>query len=208
MNPRAIVTSVKSATPASRLPSRMADRDRPWNSRAAIARVRTATDSTDEPSGTYRNAFLYVEDGEEDNFGGYKLPIVDVIDGQLTVVPRAVFAARAAMEGARGGVDIPEEDRGAVERTINTLYERMDLDAPFERGQKKAWSLLELESLGVQDCRHAVQFGILSRKAATAIANTLIQHEPTEAQDDPEAIEKMVQSLQGVIDVRTISNSG
>ena len=49
----------------------------------------------------------------------------DVIDGTLTAIPRGIFSCAGVMNGARGGVDIPDDDREAVMSRIARYYERM-----------------------------------------------------------------------------------
>lgn len=129
MNAAAQITAVKAATPYRDLP--LASRDRAWDSGQAIARVRAFTGSEDEPSTAYKDAFLWYDAENSEEFGSYKLPFADVIDGRLVAVPRAIFAAAAAMRGARGGVDIPDADRAAVRGHIERYYSKMDLPSPF-----------------------------------------------------------------------------
>lgn len=128
----------KEATPFTDLP--LADQDLEWDSDAAIERVREWTDSIDEPSSTYLNAFFWYDRSTRDEFGSYKLPFADVIDGQLRAVPRGIFAAAGALEGARGGVDIPEEDRTAVVAHVERYYEKMGLESPFEDSDRNSKS--------------------------------------------------------------------
>lgn len=130
MNPKANITSVKTATPYQNLP--LADDTRPWDSTAARGRVRQFTDSTESPSSDYKKAFFYYDSENVDNFGAYKLPYADIIDGELKAVPRGVFAAAGALQGARGGVNIPESDRSAIETNINKYYKKMGRESPFD----------------------------------------------------------------------------
>lgn len=131
MNQAANIVEVKRAVVPREL-LRLASRDRAWDSDAAIRRVREFTNSEEEPSRTYRNAFLFFDEDMADEFGGYKLPIADVIDGELRAVPRAIFAAAGALRGARGGVDIPDSDRPAIIGVLNRYYEAMNLESPFQ----------------------------------------------------------------------------
>lgn len=128
----------RAAVPFGDLP--LAPRARPWSAGSAARRVRAATNSADEPTARYRRGFLWYDQNEADQFGSYKLPIADVIDGRLTAVPRALFAAAAVMQGGRGGVDIPDGDRAGVRRTISRYYAKMrrefddpNLVAPWDR---------------------------------------------------------------------------
>jgi hypothetical protein len=112
------------ATSSTLLPI-LEDRDRAWDSDSAIARVRTFTNSKDKPSAQYKKAFLYYDEEEQEDFGDYKLPIADVVDGKLVAIPRAIFSAAGAMSGSRGGVDIEDADREKVTNVINKYYTRM-----------------------------------------------------------------------------------
>ena len=48
----------------------------------------------DGPNEKYRDAFVWYDGDNKDNFTAYKLPIADVIDGELTIkLPRAVASA-------------------------------------------------------------------------------------------------------------------
>lgn len=100
-------------------------RDAEWDSDAALGRWREASGSTEEPSDDYRQAFVWYDDEDAENFGAYKLPIADVVDGTLTAMPRGIFAAAMAIEGARGGVDIPDDDMAGVREHLESYYAKM-----------------------------------------------------------------------------------
>lgn|SRR5690606_1228696 len=86
----------------------VASRDREWDGDAARRRVFDAFDTGRERA----RAFLWV-DGPEDQIGSYHLGFADIVDGELTIIPRGVSAARGALSGARGAnVRAP----GAAER--------------------------------------------------------------------------------------------
>lgn len=149
MNPHANIMAVKSVVPFQDLP--LADRDRAWDSATAIQRVRGFTDSEEEPSSSYRRAFVWFDRETSDTFGAYKLPIADVINGQLTAIPRAIFAAAAALQGARGGVDIPDTDRARVISHIERYYAKMDLESPFSDDDKSFYTLADVKDWSVRD---------------------------------------------------------
>lgn len=174
MNPLAEITGFKSAVAFQDLP--LASRDREWDADAAIARVRPFLDSAEEPDGSYRRAFLWFDSEDDENFGAYKLPIADIIDGVLTAIPRAIFAAAAALSGARGGVDIPEEDRDAVIANINRYYSKMDLESPFN--QKSSVRLDDLSILTERDLEKLFKSGVsftnqTSKRLASALKTFL-----------------------------------
>ena len=103
----------------------LASRSRGWDSDGAIQRVRNFTNSTESPSESYKQAFMYCDYENQDNFTAYKLPYLDVIDGRLKAVPKAIFAIASVLRGGRGGVNIPQEYRSRVERLVNRYYRKM-----------------------------------------------------------------------------------
>jgi hypothetical protein len=111
----------------------LADRDRPWDGDAADKRVREWADATDEPDARYRDAHVWYDADNKDEFGAYKLLIADVIDGRLMAVPRAVMAAGNVMQGARGGVKLPKSDIDRVKSHLAKYYDKMGDTAPWDR---------------------------------------------------------------------------
>ena len=100
---------------------RMAAEDHAWDAEAARKRI---WDWSEGDYRKYRKAFLWWDSARPEQKNSYKLPIADVIDGELVLVPRAVNAAAAVLGGARGGVDIPDEDMDDVERVVKRLQGR------------------------------------------------------------------------------------
>lgn len=103
----------------------LADREREWDKAAATGRVAEWAKSGEgiDPA-EYRRAFFYQdEDSDPALKGSYKLPYADVIDGTLTAVPRAVFAAA----GGHGvdAADIPDSDKATIKGRISSLYRKM-----------------------------------------------------------------------------------
>lgn len=117
---------IKAVTSYQNLP--LADRDRAWDASAAEKRVREwAGGSTpdDVDFEKYRKAFFYYDPENDDTFGGYKLGYADVEDGKLVAIPKAVFAVAGALEGARGGVSIPDDDKDAIKGQVGKYYKKM-----------------------------------------------------------------------------------
>ncbi len=120
-----------SVTPFQDLP--LAERDREWDGTAAEKRVRRWADAEEEPNENYRNAHVWYDKDNKQNFTAYKLLICDVVDGRLEVVPRGVMAAGAVMQGSRGGVDLPSVDIDRVKSHLAKYYAKMDETAPWLR---------------------------------------------------------------------------
>jgi hypothetical protein len=112
----------------------LADRDREWDGDAAEKRVRKWADAQDEPNQEYRDAHVWYDKDEKDNFTAYKLLIADVVDGRLVAVPRGVMAAGGVVQGARGGVALPSGDVDRVKSHLAKYYAKMGDDAPWDRG--------------------------------------------------------------------------
>lgn len=60
----------------------------------------------------------------------YKLPHHEIVDGSLRVVWNGVNSAMQVLAGARGGVDIPSEDRRDVYRHLERHYREFGKEPP------------------------------------------------------------------------------
>jgi len=166
-NTSAQVVAVKSVVPYQALP--LADPLQPWDSQAAVQNVLRWAGGPDKENvewDKFRKAFLWYDDSAPENITSYKLPIADVINGELYAVPRAIYAAAAAIQGARGGVDIPETDIPAIKRHLERYYARLNRVAPWQ--ESKAGRILSQQNEQ------------LIRQAIAALQALLEQVEPPE----------------------------
>jgi hypothetical protein len=110
----------------------VADEGTAWDKGKAISSVKEwASDSDGNIDfSKYRKAFFWVDPENADKQGGYKLPFAQVMDGSLKAVWNGVSAAMGAVNGARGGVNIPESDKSAVYAQIKKYYKKFDKDVP------------------------------------------------------------------------------
>ncbi len=111
----------------------LADRDRSWDGDEAEQRIRRWAGADEEPTPRYRDAHVWYDGDKADNFTAYKLLIADVVDGQPHAVPRAVIAAAGVLQGARGGVDLPEDEVDRVRAHLARYYEKMGDQPPWEK---------------------------------------------------------------------------
>lgn len=111
----------------------LADRDREWDGDAAEKRVRQFTDAEDGPTPGYRDAHVWYDGDQPDNFGSYKLLIADVVDGRLMAVPRGIMTAGNVMQGSRGGVDLPTDEVDRVKSHLAKYYSKMGDEPPWDR---------------------------------------------------------------------------
>jgi HK97 family phage prohead protease len=133
-NGKARITRVKANVPFQDLS--LADRGRPWDGDAAESRVRQwaggGSSIADMDWDKYRQAFLWYDSENTEAVTSYKLGIADIISGELTAVPRGIFAAAGALLGARGGVDIPDEAKSRAISHLERYYSKMDMESPFK----------------------------------------------------------------------------
>jgi hypothetical protein len=100
----------------------------------------------------YSSAFLWRRGDQagptlaQDSF---RLPLGDVINGELHLIYHAVYAAAALLSGAHGGLpNIPDHEKQAMVGPINEMYNRMaqeygdsSMKSPFEQGRGQQASI-------------------------------------------------------------------
>lgn len=121
----------------------VASQDTEWDGDAAKNRVFVWADGdTDKIA----QAFAYREDGADQALkGSYKLGYADVVDGSLTIIPRGASAALAALNGARGGTDVPSDQVSAVRGKLEAVLSHVaEVNGEDERNnmEASAWSAL------------------------------------------------------------------
>lgn len=125
-----------------------APEDTEWDADAATEAVAAwATEGEGEEAKInfekYKEAFAWFDSEQSDTQGAYKLPHHTVIDGNLVTVWQGVAAAMAALLGARGGTDMPEEDMQAVYDHLAKHYAEFEKEPP----ELKAYTQYELDNL-------------------------------------------------------------
>lgn len=103
------------------------DRTRAFDANAARARIRAwaSSDGSGDldkiDTAKYAKAFLW-HAGDGSNLTDYKGIVADVVDGKLYAIWRAVTALAAVMQGARGGIDVPAQDRLGIRQALAGYY--------------------------------------------------------------------------------------
>jgi hypothetical protein len=96
----------------------IADRNAGWDGPGARSRLAKA--------GKLAQGCLYKDtSGDPKAAASYKLPFADVTGGSLKIIPKGVFAAAAALGGARGGTSLPDSDVSSIKSKLSGLYSRM-----------------------------------------------------------------------------------
>ncbi len=125
------------------------DEESSWDSENAAIRARrwASSDGSGDKDKVdfekYKKVFVWRDDADKENFGAYKLPFADIKEGKPTAIWRGVVAAMAAVLGARGGVDIPEEDKKKAYNFLAGYYEKLDREVPEFHFFDEQWEAIE-----------------------------------------------------------------
>lgn len=111
----------------------LAERDKDWEGDVAAASIfQKAGWETGQPDYTLaRRAFFAYDDEAPENKTAYKLPFAAVIGGRLKAVPRGIFSVAQVLEGARGGVDLPDHVKAAIRRKVTHYYHALGEEPPW-----------------------------------------------------------------------------
>jgi len=149
-NPAAKITALFGTLPFQDFP--IAPGNPTWDGRKAVLEIRKFTNSEESPSAAYRKGFMWFDSSKPDNFGSYKLAFVNIIDGKMMVIPKAISDKVGLINGARGGLDIPEADLPALKRNVNRYLVKM--------GKEKAFSdAKQIHEFTIRDCENFLKSG-------------------------------------------------
>jgi HK97 family phage prohead protease len=190
VNEQALITGVKAVTPFRELP--MSSRSRSWDGSAARKRIKEFTGSDEKPSSGYKSAFMWYDSSNSDNFGAYKLPFVDIIDGKMTVVPRALFAIKSVLSGGRGGVNIPESDRTKVKTVLDKYLAKLE-------GNKAYDSLDILEIKSKADFNDLLKsLGCFTKDAREKLSSQFVPRQGNPVDGKRSNSEKLIQDIKSI----------
>lgn len=100
----------------------LGDRDQAFDADDAIVRL-TQWAAGDVKK--FASAFLWRDAaGDPRNKASYRLPVGDIINGKLVLIPHAVYAAAALLSGAHGGLpDIEDGEKEQIRKVITSIYD-------------------------------------------------------------------------------------
>ena len=78
----------------------------------------------------YKSAHVWYDADNSESKEGYKLPFAKMVDGELKAVWRGVASAMGAVNGARGGVSISDEERKTAYSHLSKYYEKFEKEPP------------------------------------------------------------------------------
>jgi len=134
-----------------RLP--LAPADTTWDSAEADKRMREAIGAEDAPNSTYARYHLWFNADEPENFGAYKLPFVDIIDGRAHAVPNALRNAASRLDQTDGPTDEEKETiRNIIEGYLNELETNAAGPSFSEIQDSIQEALTNRQIMGQDDC--------------------------------------------------------
>jgi 2'-5' RNA ligase len=115
--------------------------------------------------GAYASAFLWRngnQTGDSLAQDSFRLPLADVINGQLYLIYHAAYAAAALLSGAHGGLpNIPDQDKSAMIPVLSEIYAALgqafndpNLVSPFEQDVRRQQAAID----NAEDCGCDGQF--------------------------------------------------
>jgi len=119
----------------------LAARESTFDNDDAVKRI-TAWAAGGQDTAKMRQAFLWFNSaGNPADPTSYRLPLGDIVNGRLTLVFHAIYAAAALLSGAHGGLpDIPDADKAQIRGVISAIYPEMakafddsSIMAPWDR---------------------------------------------------------------------------
>lgn len=113
---------VKKVIGSNNLP--LGERKQEWNGDEASKRVFDWAGGSDFDPEKVKRAFFYIGEDEQ-NKTAYKLGFADIREGRLVAMPRGIFAVAGVLDGARGGVDIPEREQSMIKEKVSKYYGKM-----------------------------------------------------------------------------------
>ncbi len=126
----------------------LAPRDLPFDNDDAVKRIAAWANLNAEGADVAKlhRAFLWRDPRlPEAQTQSYRMPVGDVINGELTLVFHAIYAAAALISGAHGGLpSVSEEDKDKIRNVITEMYRVMadefndqSLRAPWDRPENE-----------------------------------------------------------------------
>ena len=126
----------------------LAPRDLPFDNDDALKRIAAWAQVNAEGADIAKlhRAFLWRDPRlPEAQTQSYRMPIGDIINGELTMVFHAIYAAAALISGAHGGLpSVSEQDKNSIRNVITDMYKVMSaefndssLRAPWDRPENE-----------------------------------------------------------------------
>lgn len=111
--------------------------DETWDGDEAEQEIRQwagdgSTEKEDIEWSRYFQGFLYRDEENKEDFTAYKMPHHRIRNGELVTSLQGVLTAGGVLEGARGGVDIPEDEMAEARMHLSNHYQQFDRVPPWQ----------------------------------------------------------------------------
>jgi len=163
-NERALIQSVKALAPFNAFKAAPVSID--WVESDANVRLRKFTDSTNKPNNpAYADAFLWRDTSKPESFDSYKFQFVDVVDGELRVMKRALDSILDELKSEKS---LPDDDVLKVKQHIKKYYKTVfstDIGLPIDVACAKTITDKQKFEKLLRDS------GVCSKDAATFLAS-------------------------------------
>lgn len=127
----------------------LAPRESVFDNDDAVKRI-TAWAQGGQDTEKMRRAFMFYDTaGSPNDPTSYRLPVGDIINGRLTLIFHAIYAAAALLSGAHGGLpNVPETEAAELRNVISEIYPEMatafndsSVRAPWDRSAQEGIQL-------------------------------------------------------------------
>ena len=111
----------------------LADREHAWDGDAAEKRVRRLADAEEQPSAKYRDAHVWYDADQKDEFGVLQAADRRLDRRSVEGRPPRRHGRRQRHAGFPRGVDLPKEDIDRVKSHLAKYYAKMGETTPWDR---------------------------------------------------------------------------
>lgn len=101
----------------------LADPDYQWQAKAASQRL---WDASDGDIRSYGRGFLWHDPAAPDQRNSYRMPIADVVDDRMVIVPAAVITTSQIIASGAGSLPVPGSDLEVISEVVSALRARLD----------------------------------------------------------------------------------
>lgn len=106
----------------------VADRETPYSFQDAVGRIADWAAGSVEK---FNSAFLWRDaQGPANNKNSYRLPIADIVNGRLTMIPRAVFSAATILSGGHGELEgvVSDDEKLKLKGVVTEIYKKLQVE--------------------------------------------------------------------------------
>jgi len=131
-----------------------------------------------------KDAFLQEVNADDEAFA---LPIADVIEGKLTVVPEALTKAAEGLRGVEGADELREH--------LERYFAKLGVASPFDEDERKFFGAAEVREWKSADIERALLSGVKFSKGAARVLASRLSVKAAEITPDANEAKRVLQGL-------------